>query len=55
MPYPVDYRTAGDIRLDLGWDLGIGARSASEAFHEWAGLLIYFLLGRTSEFFPGPT
>jgi uncharacterized SAM-binding protein YcdF (DUF218 family) len=55
MPYPVDYRTAGDIRLDLGWDLGIGARSASEAFHEWAGLLIYFLLGRTSELFPGPT
>jgi uncharacterized SAM-binding protein YcdF (DUF218 family) len=53
-PYPVDYRTAGDVRFDFGWDLGIGLRSAGEAFHEWGGLIVYFLLGRTSEFLPGP-
>ena len=41
-----------------GWSLGFapGARlvTLSRAAHEWVGLAVYRLLGRTSRFFPAP-
>ena len=56
LPYPVDYRNAaieraGDLfQPDL---LGNMAR-ADKALHEWLGLALYRLQGRTAELFPAP-
>ncbi|MBM3557717.1 MAG: YdcF family protein [Alphaproteobacteria bacterium] len=52
--HPVDFRTAGAATADIDFNLGAGLRGLGEAAHEWGGLLVYFLLGRTSEFLPGP-
>jgi uncharacterized SAM-binding protein YcdF (DUF218 family) len=54
IPYPVDYSTTGEIEftLDLGGFQTVTATSS--ALHEWAGILAYWLMGRTSELFPGP-
>lgn len=53
--FPVDYRTAGAMG---GWSL---PRHASKSFvlaefaaHEWAGLLVYWLTGKTDALFPAP-
>lgn len=53
LPYPVGYKTAS-LLVDLhdGFPGRLGKVDA--ATHEWAGLLAYFLLGRTSAFFPAP-
>ena len=55
IPYPVDYRTAGN-----GSDFK-GLRNAADSFamlaiasHEWIGLIAYRLAGKTSALFPGP-
>jgi uncharacterized SAM-binding protein YcdF (DUF218 family) len=54
--YPVDYLTSGAKDL---WRLpgalmgGIGITDL--AVHEWIGLLAYWMIGRISEPFPGPT
>lgn len=55
-PYPVDYRTTGRIQLDYHPKAGTGSRLADLdlAMHEWIGLVAYYLLGRTREWFPGP-
>jgi uncharacterized SAM-binding protein YcdF (DUF218 family) len=54
LPYPVDYRTTGNIGLWANfvmvkefWRLDLAAK-------EWIGLFVYRLLGRTDELFPGP-
>ena len=52
--YPVDYQTAGkQVRLfPLG---GFGALgSVSAAVHEWIGLVVYWVTGKTSALFPAP-
>jgi uncharacterized SAM-binding protein YcdF (DUF218 family) len=53
--YPVDWRTAGP---DDSWAFSNMASSSFRRFdiavHEWIGLAIYWLSGRTSEFLPGP-
>jgi uncharacterized SAM-binding protein YcdF (DUF218 family) len=53
--YPVDYRTAGDTGF---WSV---PRHASRSFallefaaHEWAGLLAYWVTGKTDALFPAP-
>lgn len=55
LPYPVDYRTTRNIGLLANfvmvkefWRLDLAAK-------EWIGLFVYRLLGRTNEFFPGPS
>ena len=53
--YPVDYQTAGPqdlwaVSSALMRNVGITDLAA----HEWLGLLVYWITGRTSEFFPGP-
>jgi uncharacterized SAM-binding protein YcdF (DUF218 family) len=54
--YPVDYRTTGRIQLDYHPTTGIGRRLADLdlALHEWVGLVVYYLIGRTKELFPAP-
>jgi hypothetical protein len=34
--------------------LGSGLERADTAVHEWAGLLVYWLTGRSAALFPGP-
>jgi uncharacterized SAM-binding protein YcdF (DUF218 family) len=53
--YPVDYRTRGsaDLAGPFG-SLAGGLARTDAAMHEWAGLLVSWLTGKTSELFPGP-
>jgi uncharacterized SAM-binding protein YcdF (DUF218 family) len=54
-PYPVDFRTRGsaDLAGPFG-SLASGLARTDAAMHEWAGLVVYWLSGHTSELFPGP-
>ena len=49
--YPVDYQTPkkGHSRF---WNIGHGTRLIGRALHEYAGLLVYWLSGRNSDFLP---
>lgn len=53
--YPVDFRTRGtsDLKGPFG-SLAAGLARTDAAMHEWAGLIVYWLSGHTSELFPGP-
>lgn len=52
--YPVDFNTPPRLRFKLSTDFGRGLGHADDAAHEWIGLLVYWLTGRTSELLPGP-
>ncbi len=56
VPYPVDYRNAAIERTgDLFQpDLLGNMERTGDALHEWLGLAIYRLQGRTAELFPAP-
>lgn len=51
IPYPVDYQTVshGPTRW---WDID-GVRMARITLHEYAGLLVYYLTGRSASLLPG--
>jgi uncharacterized SAM-binding protein YcdF (DUF218 family) len=53
--YPVDWRTMGaeDLWKPFATFAG-GLARTDAATHEWIGLLVYWLVGRTQEFLPGP-
>ena len=53
--HPVDWRTrgAGDLLSPAG-SFAAGLARADTAMHEWAGLLVYWMTGRSSALFPGP-
>ncbi len=54
-PWPVDYRTAGPWDLLRPFDTPAeGLRRLDQATREWAGLVAYWLTGRSSALFPGP-
>ena len=48
--WPVDYRAAGAFGLDLNFVEGL--RRTDNVFREYAGLLAYYLSGRTSALLP---
>jgi uncharacterized SAM-binding protein YcdF (DUF218 family) len=53
--YPVDWRTRGWADARVPFDrLSSGLARTDVALHEWGGLVIYWLVGRTSELFPAP-
>lgn len=55
VPYPVDYRTAGDFRQQRPFAfISEGLRRLDVGTKEWAGLTAYYLAGRTMTLFPGP-
>ncbi len=55
-PYPVDWRTRGsNDALRPFATVGDGLRRADTAMREWVGLAVYWLTGRSSELFPGPS
>lgn len=53
IPYPVDYRTPGFVSFT---DLNLLGRLSEldVALKEWAGLVAYYLLGRSTSLLPGP-
>jgi uncharacterized SAM-binding protein YcdF (DUF218 family) len=55
VPYPVDYRTQGaaNLRRPAG-SIAEGLQALDLAAHEWLGLLMYRLAGRTQELLPSP-
>jgi uncharacterized SAM-binding protein YcdF (DUF218 family) len=54
--YPVDWRTRGaEDALRPFATVGDGLRRSDTAVREWVGLAAYWLTGRSSELFPGPT
>lgn len=53
--YPTDYRTAfPDDALSPFGSIPAGLKRLDEGTKEWAGLVSYWLLGRTSALFPAP-
>ena len=54
-PWPVDYRTRGSEDLSRFFSKpSSGLRRLDLATRQWAGLLIYWLTGRTNQLFPAP-
>lgn len=54
--YPVDWRTRGQQDAVRPFtSLGAGLERADTAAREWVGLLVYWLTGRSSALFPGPS
>lgn len=55
IPYPVDFRTAGDQALLRPFAfVGEGLRRTDIATKEWVGLLSYYLSGKSDEVLPAP-
>jgi uncharacterized SAM-binding protein YcdF (DUF218 family) len=54
--YPVDYKTGGwrDLRALPSLSLLGGFSRLDSATHEWEGLLVDWLSGRTASLFPAP-
>lgn len=53
LPYPVDHYSRPDNQLDIGFNLLGHLNDLDLAFHEWIGLFIYHITGKTSDLFPG--
>lgn len=55
VPWPVDYRTAGDEGYGFFVDNAIDSlQNTTLGIREWIGLLAYWLTGRTDQLLPGP-
>jgi uncharacterized SAM-binding protein YcdF (DUF218 family) len=52
--YPVDYRAPGRLHLLSFDEASSGLRRTDTAAHEWVGLLVYWITGKSSALFPGP-
>ncbi|SIP89824.1 Uncharacterized SAM-binding protein YcdF, DUF218 family [Rhizobium sp. RU33A] len=54
-PWPVDYRTAGNLSFALDFTQPtLNAQQMSTAVREWVGLAAYRILGRIDDVFPAP-
>jgi uncharacterized SAM-binding protein YcdF (DUF218 family) len=55
VPWPVDYRTAGDEGYGFFVDNAIDSlQNTTLGIREWIGLLVYWLTGRIDQLLPGP-
>lgn len=54
IPFPVDFVTDEEIKIEPQFGLGLGLNFLSEALREWIGLVAYYWMGRTTELFPQP-
>jgi uncharacterized SAM-binding protein YcdF (DUF218 family) len=52
--YPVDYRAPGRVHFMSIDNAGSGLGRIDTAAHEWVGLLVYWIMGKSSALFPGP-
>lgn len=54
VPWPTDYRTDGQERLGLDFTQpSRNAQNLATSIREWFGLVGYYMVGRTSELYPG--
>ena len=53
-PWPVDYRTGGRVEIWLKSGVPEGLRQMDFVMREYAGLVAYYLTGRTGALLPGP-
>jgi len=53
-PFPVDYKTLGDLKLMPSFHASGHLMMLDGAVHEWLGLIAYWFTGRSSSIFPGP-
>ena len=51
LSYPVDYQTA-ETGYSRFWNMGRGISLTRTALHEYAGLLVYWLTGRSGALLP---
>ena len=54
LPYPVDFNTSGEVVLVPSFNLISGLSYLSGSFHEWIGLLFYWMTNKTDALFPAP-
>lgn len=54
IPYPVDHDTNPETLFRLTWNFSGNLSKLDAAAYEWAGLMAYYLTGKTSQLFPGP-
>ncbi|MGF1561562.1 MAG: YdcF family protein [Geminicoccaceae bacterium] len=54
MPYPVDYQTGAPFSIGYEPSLASKLKDLDRGVHEFIGLTAYYLLGRTSAWFPAP-
>ena len=54
IPYPVDFKEPKNLEMEIRMPRFSAIGSVSNVVYEWIGLFYYWLMGRTSEFFPGP-
>lgn len=53
--YPVDWRTRGWVDAATPFDaLSVGLNRTDTAIHEWTGLAMYWLTGRSKDLLPAP-
>ena len=52
--YPVDWHTFPRWRFIIPASFSRGLKRTDDAVHEWLGLVVYWLTGRTSTLLPGP-
>ncbi len=53
-PWPVDYRTTGRVEIWFKTAIPEGLRQMDFVMREYAGLIMYYLTGRTDALLPGP-
>jgi uncharacterized SAM-binding protein YcdF (DUF218 family) len=53
-PWPVDYRTSGRVEIWFKTGIPEGLRQMDFVMREYAGLIMYYLTGRTDALMPGP-
>jgi len=52
--YPVDWHSVPRFRFAINDQFSQGIVRADDAVHEWLGLFVYWITGRSSELLPGP-
>lgn len=52
--YPVDYRTNSDSLRIFDFDFFDHLKALEPAWREWVGLTVYYLTGKTNQWFPEP-
>ena len=53
IPYPVDHQSISIPGLSISFNLGGHMEMLDKAIHEWVGLLVYWLTGKTNDLLPG--
>ncbi len=53
LPWPVDHQTSSDTLLRFGLNPAGNLNALRNALHEWAGLVVYYMTGKTPAVLPG--